>query len=430
MPIANVLGVIVFVGIAVWLSEARDKINYKNAGRTLALQFTIALLALAIPFGTTILNKVTGAITHVIKFANEGMYFVFGELSNWGTMEGVLAPAAGKQGVGTILAFQVFPIIIFLATLFAILFHLRIMDLVIKVIGGVVRFVTGASRLESTVSAASIFVGMVEAPLAILPYLKNMTRSQLFTVMSCGMASIAGTVLVVYMSLGVDGKLLIIASFMAAPGGLLMGKLLVPETEEPFDIASFKDAEEDPNKATNLIEAATTGALTGLTIMMNVIAVIIAFVAVIALVNGIFGGIGGWFGHPEFSLSIVFGYIFAPIAWLIGVPANEVLAAGPFLGEKLVANEFLAYLNFTQHIDEFSLQGQVAITVALCGFANFVGVGILMAGLGAVLPERKQEISKLGMKSLLAGSLSNFTSAALVGIALAIAGLMGMNPLG
>ncbi len=430
MPIANILGVIVFVGIAVWLSEARDKINYKNAGRTLGLQFTIALLALAIPFGTTILNKVTGAITHVIKFANEGMYFVFGELSNWGTMEGVLAPAAGRQGVGTILAFQVFPIIIFLATLFAILFHLRIMDLVIKVIGGVVRFVTGASRLESTVSAASIFVGMVEAPLAILPYLKNMTRSQLFTVMSCGMASIAGTVLVVYMSLGVDGKLLIIASFMAAPGGLLMGKLLIPETEEPFDIASFKDTKEDPNKATNLIEAATTGALTGLTIMLNVIAVIIAFVAVIALVNGIFGGIGSWFGYPEFSLSTVFGYIFAPIAWLIGVPANEVLAAGPFLGEKLVANEFLAYLNFTQDMANFSLQGQVAITVALCGFANFVGVGILMAGLGAVLPERKQEISKMGMKSLLAGSLSNFTSAALVGIALWIAALMGMNPLG
>ena len=432
MPIANILGVIVFFGIAVWLSEARDKINYKNAGRTLGLQFAIALLALAIPFGTTILNKVTGAITHVIKFANEGMYFVFGELSNWGTMEGVLAPAAGRQGVGTILAFQVFPIIIFLATLFAVLFHLRIMDVVIKTLGGVVRFVTGASRLESTVSAASIFVGMVEAPLAILPYLKSMTRSQLFTVMSCGMASIAGTVLVVYMSLGVDGKLLIIASFMAAPGGLLMGKLLIPETEEPFDIANFKDAksEDDPNKATNLIEAATTGALTGLTIMLNVVAVIIAFVAMIALVNGIFGGVGKWFGHPEFSLEIVFGYIFAPIAWLIGVPSGEVMSAGPFLGQKLVANEFLAYLNFTQHIDEFSLRGQVAITVALCGFANFVGVGILMAGLGAVIPERKQEIFKLGMKSLIAGSLSNFTSAALVGIALSIAGLMGMSPLG
>lgn len=431
MPIANIAGVIFFIGIAVWLSENRKAIDKKNAARTLALQFAIAVLALAIPAGVTVLNKVTGAITHVIKYANDGMQFVFGELANWGTMEAALAPAAGHKGVGTILAFQVFPIIIFLATLFAVLFHLRIMDLVIKGLGSVVRFVTGASRLESTVSAASIFVGMVEAPLAILPYLKHMTRSQLFTVMSCGMASIAGTVLVVYMSLGVDGKLLIIASFMAAPGGLLMGKLLIPETEQPFDIANFKtDKTQDDGRASNLIEAATTGALTGLEIMLNVIAVIIAFVAMIALVNGIFSGIGGLFGHPEFSLETVFGYIFAPIAWLIGVPVDEVLRAGPFLGQKLVANEFLAYLNFTKDMSSFSLQGQVAITVALCGFANFVGVGILMAGLGAVVPERKKEISGLGMKSLLAGSLSNFMSAALVGIVLWIATMLGMTPLG
>ncbi|HFB55217.1 MAG TPA: NupC/NupG family nucleoside CNT transporter [Hellea balneolensis] len=429
MPIANILGVIIILAVAYLFSESRSSIKVKDAGRTLALQFAIALLALAIPAGTTILNKVSGAITHVITFANEGMYFVFGELSNWGSVEAAFGGATGQKGVGTILAFQVFPIIIFLATLFAILFHLRIMDMVIKFLGGIVRFVTGASRLESTVSAASIFVGMVEAPLAILPYLKKMTRSQLFTVMSCGMASIAGTVLVVYISLGVDAKLLIIASFMAAPGGLLMGKLLIPETETPFDIKDFKNVEEDPNKATNLIEAATTGALTGLEIMLNVLAVIIAFVAVIALVNGIFSGIGGWFGHDDFTLETVFGYVFAPIAWLIGVPTDEVLRAGPFLGQKLVANEFLAYLNFTKDMANFSLQGQVAITVALCGFANFVGVGILMAGLGSVVPERKKEISALGMKSLLAGSLSNFMSAALVGIVLWIAALMGLHPL-
>ena len=435
MPIANILGVIVFFAIAVGLSEARSKISYKNAGRTLALQFSIALLALAVPFGTKVLQSVTNAITHIIEFAGKGMEFVFGELAHFGTMEKVLSPAVGHPGVGSILAFQVFPIIIFLACLFAILFHLRIMDVVIKVIGGIVRFVTGASRLESMVAAASIFVGMVEAPLAILPYLKNMTRSQLFTVMSCGMASIAGTVLVVYMSLGIDGKLLIIASFMAAPGGLLMGKLLIPETDEPYDIADYKKANagDESHRATNLIEAATTGALTGLEIMLNVIAVIIAFVAMIALVNGLLGWIGGWFGHDEFSLSTIFGYLFAPIAWLIGVPGGEVLKAGPYPGEKLVANEFLAYLHFTNDIKDgmqFSLKTTVAITVALCGFANFVGVGILMAGLGAVIPERKKEISNLGMKSLLAGTLSNFMSASLVGIALWVATLFGLTPLG
>ncbi len=427
MPIANILGVIVFLAIAYGLSESRKSINFKNAGRTLGLQFAIAVLALSLPFGTKILDKVSETVTGVILFANEGMAFVFGELANFGSVEAAFGPATGREGVGSILAFQVFPIIIFLATVFAILFHLRIMDLVIKFLGGIVRFITGASRLESTVSAASIFVGMVEAPLAILPYLKNMSRSQLFTVMSCGLASIAGTVLVVYASLGVDPNLLITASFMAAPGGLLMGKLLVPETGESYDITSFKEtsSDKDPNRANNLIEAATNGALTGLQIMLSVIAVIIAFVAVIAMLNALFGWVGGWFGHPEWSMELLFGYLFAPIAWLIGVPADEVMRAGPFLGQKLVANEFLAYLNFSQVMGDFSYKGQVAITIALCGFANFVGVGILMAGLGSVVSERKKEISDLGLKALLAGTLSNFMSASLVGIAIAIASVFG-----
>jgi len=451
MPIANIIGVIVIFGIAVLLSENRSAINFKSAGRTLALQFGIAVLALMVPVGlwlhkvffgannivvtdagatlaqkasgteaclyNGVLKCVTDGVTSIIKFSDKGSDFVFGPLAH--------------QENGFILAFQVFPIIIFIATVFAMLFHLRIMDVIIKFLGGIVRKITGASRLESTVSAASIFVGMVEAPLAILPYLKKMTRSQLFTVMSCGMASIAGTVLVVYISLGVDGRLLLIASFMAAPGGLLMGKLLVPETETPFDIASFdKGKEDEEGRATNLIEAATTGALTGLEIMLNVIAVIIAFVAVIAMVDALFGTLGGLVGYPDFSLAVVFGYVFAPIAWLIGVPSSEVLSAGPFLGQKLIANEFLAYLNFTKDMANFSTQAQIAITVALCGFANFVGVGILMAGLGAVVPERKKEISKMGMKALLAGSLSNFMSAALVGIVIWIAALMHLNPLG
>lgn len=431
MPIANIVGVIVFIAVAYFLSENRALIHRRNAARTLALQFAIAFFALAVPFGTKVLDAVSNAVTGILVYANQGMMFVFGELANWGSVEAAFGAATGKTGVGTILAFQVFPIIIFLATLFALLFHLRIMDWVIRILGGAVRFITGASRLESTVSAASIFVGMVEAPLAILPYLKNMSRSQLFTVMSCGMASIAGTVLVVYISLGVDGNLLIIASFMAAPGGLLMGKIMIPETETPYDITNFKQAHADnTDKPTNIIEAATNGAIAGLQIMLSVLAVIIAFVAIIALVNGMFGKIGGLFGYPDFSLELIFGYVFAPIAWLIGVPADEVLRAGPFLGQKIVANEFLAYLNFAQDIDNFSLQAQAAITVALCGFANFVGVGILMAGLGAAVPERKAEISSLGMKSLLAGTLSNFMSAALVGIALWCAGLFGVSPLG
>jgi CNT family concentrative nucleoside transporter len=406
MPIANILGVIVIFGIAVALSESRGAINYKNAGRTLALQFVIALIILVLPGSAAVMDKISQGVTHIIGFTNKGTEFVFGPLAD--------------PSNGFILATQVFPIIIFIATVFAILFHLRIMDVIIKTLGGAVRFVTGTSRLESTVSAASIFIGMVEAPLAILPYLKKMSRSQLFTVMSCGLASIAGTVLIAYSALGVSLPLLLTASFMAAPGGLLMGKLLVPETGESFDISSYKEASTDEDRASNVIEAATNGAITGLQIMLNVIALIIAFVAVIAMVNALFSMVGGWFGYPNFSLELVFGYIFAPIAWLIGVPADEVLRAGPFLGQKLVANEFLAYLNFSKVMHEFSDQGQVAITIALCGFANFVGVGMLIAGLGSVVPQRQKEISGLAMKALLAGTLSNFMSAALVGIALAI----------
>ena len=411
MPVANILGVAVIFGIAVALSESRAHINYKNAARTLGLQFVIALLILAVPGSPAVMDKISTGVTNVINFANQGTEFMFGPLAD--------------AGNGFILAIQVLPIIIFIATVFAILFHLRIMDMIIRFLGGIVRWVTGASRLESTVSAASIFIGMVEAPLAILPYLQKMTRSQLFTLMSCGLASIAGTVLVAYTALGIRLDLLLTASFMAAPGGLLMGKLLVPETGTPYDIASFRETgrDDDPNRASNVIEAATKGAITGLQIMLNVIALIIAFVAVIALINAVFKGIGGWLGYPDFSLELVFGYLFAPIAWLIGVPADEVLRAGPFLGQKLVANEFLAYLNFSGVIGEFSAPAQVAITVALCGFANFVGVGMLIAGLGAVVPDRQREISGLAMKSLIAGTLSNFMSAALVGIAIAIAGI-------
>ncbi len=418
MPIANILGVIAILGVAYLFSENRKEIHYKNAGRTLGLQFLIGVLALATPGSATVMGKISEGVTGIIGYANAGTDFVFG-------------PLAHAEN-GFILAFQVFPIIIFIATVFAILFHLRVMDVIIKFLGGIVRFVTGASRLESTVSAASIFIGMVEAPLAILPYLKRITRSQLFTVMSCGLASIAGTVLIAYTALGVRIDLLLTASFMAAPGGLLMGKLLVPETQTPFDIATFEEAsshdaddDEDDDKPSNLIEAATTGALTGLEIMLNVIAVIIAFVAVIAMINGIFGVIGGWFGFEGLTLELIFGYLFAPVAWLIGVPWDEAIRAGSFLGQKLVANEFLAYLNFTKDIASFSDQAQIAITIALCGFANFVGVGILMAGLGGAVPSRRKEISSLGIKALLAGSLSNFMSAALVGIIFWGAGLFG-----
>lgn len=415
MPIANFLGVFAFLAFAYLISENRKHIDYKSCGRILALQFFIAVIILVPPQSAKVMEKFSAGVSKIIAYSNEGIAFVFGPLADFGALQGAL-------GNGAILAVQVFPIIIFISALFAALAHLRVMDWVIRVLGGALRWITGTSRLESTVAAASIFIGMVEAPLAILPYLKRISRAQLFAAMSCGLASIAGTVLVVYAQLGVRLDLLLTASFMAAAGGLLMAKIIVPETGDPLAIGSFKDASDhEEGRASNLIEAVTNGALTGLHIMLAVLAVIIAFVAIIALLNGIIGGIGGIFGF-DLSLEKIFGFVFAPIAWLIGVPWSEAAAAGTLLAEKLVANEFLAYLHFTQSPGEFSAGAQIAITVALCGFANFVGVGILLAGLGNVVPERKAEIAGLGMRALAAGTLSNFMSAALVGIAIWIGG--------
>ncbi len=403
------IGILVLLGIAYFFSEHRRSIKLLQVLRLVGLQTAIAAFALLTPIGINALSAISGGVTKMLSYAQQGISFIFGPLAD--------------PGEGIILAFQVLPIIIFIGSLMSILFHLKIMDVVIRYLGGALRFLTGASRLESTTAAANVFIGMAESPLTILPYLKKITRSQLFVVMALGLSSVAGTVLFAYAALGVRSDLLITAAFMSAPGGLLMGRMLVPETEKPFDIAEDELGTIDTKRAGSLVEAATNGALTGLQIMLSVIAVLIAFLAVIALLNGILGGIGGWFGHDDLSLEGLFSYIFRPIAWMIGVPWPESAEAGNYLGQKVILNEFLAYANFAPNIESFSPQGQIAITVALCGFANFAGLAILIAGLSAVVPERKSEISKLGLKTVLAGNLSNFMSASIISVLLAIAAL-------
>lgn len=385
------------------LSEARGRIDYWSAARTLALQIAIGALALLTPVGQGALRSLSNGVQEAITYANVGSAFVFGPLAD--------------GGQNFILAFQVLPIIIFIGALVGVLFHLGVMTWVIRIIGGGLRLLTGASRLECTCAAANIFVGMAESPLTVLPYLPKISRAQLFVMMSLGLSSVAGSVLVAYSALGIRSDLLLTAAFMAPAGGLLFGRLLVPETGEAFDLDSNEDQQPASlSKASSVIEAATDGAGLGLQIMLAVIAVLIAFVAGIALINGILGGIGSLFGFPEFSLELVLGYIFAPISFLIGVPWDETGRAGVYLGQKTVLNEFLAYLNFAPNAGSFSEEGQIALTVAMCGFANFSGLAILIAGLGAAVPERKAEISKLGVKAVLAGTLSNFTSAAIVSV--------------
>lgn len=397
------------LAVAVLLSEARGAIHYVNAAKALALQIAIAVLALVTPVGQAVLQALSSGVVEAISYANEGIGFVFGPLAD---------PASGL-----ILALQVLPVIIFIATIMAVLFHIGVMTWVIRIIGGALRFLTGASRLESTCGAANIFVGMAESPLTVLPYLPKISRAQLFVMMSLGLSSVAGTVLVAYSALGIRSDLLLTAAFMAPAGGILFGRLLVPETEEPFDLDEGDDTgPSNLSNASSLIEAATDGATLGMQIMLSVIAVLIGFIAGIALLNGILGGVGSLLGFPELSLELIIGYAFAPISFIIGVPWEETTQAGVFLGQKVVLNEFLAYANFAPVADNFSAAGQIALTVAMCGFANFGGLAILIAGLGAAVPERKAEISKLGIKALLAGTLSNFTSAAIVSVLFALGG--------
>lgn len=399
-----ILGIIFLLGAAFLLSENRSAVRIGDVGKTLLLQIAVAIFALVTPIGASVLNVLKQGVEQGIGYGNVGIEYVFGSLA--------------LPENGYVLAFQVFPIIIFIASVFSVLFHLRIMEVVIKVLGGGIRFITGASRLESTCAAANIFIGMTEAPLVILPYLKRISRSQLFIVMAVGLSSVAGTVLVAFASLGIRIDLLLTAAFMSAPAGLLIGRILVPETATPVDIMDDNETHPEMNigRASSVIEAASNGAMIGMQVFLSVLAVLLAFVALIALLNGILGGVGGWLGFPQLSMELLLGYLFAPISFIIGIPWAEAQAAGALLGQKLILNEFVAYANFAPAMDTFSDHGQIVITIALCGFANFGGLGILVAGLSAVVPERKSEISSLGVKALLAGTLANFMSASIVSI--------------
>ena len=324
----GLVGIALLIGVAVLLSESRSAIHYGNALRAFFLQAAIALGALFTPIGEAVLAAMSDGVQQVISYAAVGSEFIFGPLA--------------VPSNGFIIAFQVLPVIIFIATVFSVLFHLGVMRLIIQFLGGGIKFLTGASRLEATCASANIFVGMAEAPLTILPYLKKITHAQLFVMMSLGLSSVAGTVLVAYAALGVRTDLLLTAAFMAPAGGLLFGRLLVPETQEPFDIDSSSN-EAMERDTDSVIEAATNGALIGLQVMLNVIAVLIAFVAVIALLNGVLTGIGSLFGLPYLTMEWLLGHIFGPISYLIGVPWEETNQAGTYLGQKVVLNEFLAY---------------------------------------------------------------------------------------
>jgi CNT family concentrative nucleoside transporter len=303
--------------------------------------------------------------------------------------------------------------IIFFSSLIAVLYHLRIMQLMIRVLGGALQRVLGTSRAESMSAAANIFVGQTEAPLVVKPYIPHMTRSELFAVMVGGLASVAGSVLAGYAQMGVEMKFLLAASFMAAPGGLLYAKLMVPETGKPAEVTlSFTDGDEIP---ANVLDAAALGAGTGLKLALNVGAMLLAFIGLIALLNLMLGGIGMWFEFPKLSLQWILGWVFAPVAWLTGIPVAEMRQGGSLIGQKLVLNEFVAYFELSQIQSAMTSKTRAICSVALCGFANLSSIAILLGGLGGIAPTRRAEIARMGLKAVLAATFSNLTSAAIVG---------------
>lgn len=396
----GIIGVLALLAIAYALSNNRHAINWRTVGGAFAIQVSIAVFILYFEPGIAALLAVTDFVAGVIGYADEGINFVFG--------------AVGNKSLGFIFAFNVLPVIIFFSALITVLYHLGIMKFIINIIGGGLQKILGTSRPESMSAAANIFVGQTEAPLIVRPFIPKMTQSELFAVMVGGLASIAGSIMAGYAGIGVELKYLLAASFMAAPAGLLMAKIMVPEIDTPNNDLSQVDGED--TSYANIFDAAASGASSGLQLALNVGAMLLAFVALIALINGIIGWTGGLFGFENLTFEQILGYIMAPIAWAIGIDWSEAQLAGSFIGQKIVVNEFVAYLNFIELSDQLSAKSQAIITFALCGFANFSSIAILMGGLGAMAPGRRKDIARLGLKAVCAATLANLMSAALAGL--------------
>ncbi|EAS66414.1 NupC/NupG family nucleoside CNT transporter [Photobacterium angustum] len=409
-------GIVVLVLCAVAFSDNRKAINWRTVGGALFLQASFAALVLYVPIGQKMLGAMSDGVAGLLSFADVGINFVFGDLAN-------------IQKSGFVFAIRVLPLVIFISALISLLYYFGIMQWVIKVLGGGIQKLLGTSRAESLVATGNIFLSQGESPLLIRPFLAKMTRSELFVVMTCGMASVAGSVLGGYAGLGVELKYLIAASFMAAPGGLLMAKILVPEQETPMEQTEIEMAKSEHS---NAIDALAAGAMNGMKVSVAIGTMLIAFVSVIAMANAGLEGVGHWlasitatigldsashwFATTPLTMQAILGYIFSPLAFVIGVPATEMMKAGTFIGEKLILNEFVAFMDFAAVKQTLSEHTQVIITFALCGFANIGSIAIQIGSIGVMAPERRGDVAKLGIKAVLAATLANLMSAALAGI--------------
>lgn len=440
MPIIHsLLGMLLILGIAFAFSSNRRAVRPRVVLAAFGLQAGLAALVLYVPAGNAALQVVAGGVSSLLAYAHSGVEFLFGPLAK---------PEIG----GASFAISALPVIIFFASLISILYYLRIMPMVIRWIGGGLEKITGVSRIESLCAASNIFVGQSEAPLVIRPYLAALSPSQLFCVMTVGMAGVAGTILAAYASMGIRIDYLVAAAFMSAPGGICMAKIMMPDPRTPPPVdgdlpeniappaglaaAALNRADvthqpgvhvdepipqaHDEERPANIIMAASEGAQTGVKLAVAVGAMMLAFVALVALANGMVGAVGHWFGIADLSFQKLLGYLFAPIFSLLGAPTwAEAMRAGGMFGTKIVLNEFVSFIDLGQ-AKELSAHTVAIVTFALCGFANFSSIAIQMAVTGSLAPNQRPMIARLGLKALIAGALSNLMSAALAGLFLSL----------
>ena len=400
----GIIGIIAILGIAFLFSENKKKVNWRLVGTGLALQVVLALLILKVPAGRAVFEGASTAITKLLEFTKEGTVFLFGNLAD------------ANCPVGFVWVVQILPTIIFFSSLMGVLYYLGIMQAIVKFIAKFICKLLGTSGSETLSAVGNIFLGQTEAPLLVKPFVKDMTRSEIMAIMIGGMATVAGGVMAGYVAMGVNAGHLLTASIMAAPAGLILAKILVPETEES-KTKNSTDIQVEIT-ASNVVEAAANGASDGLGLALNVGAMLLAFIALLSLLNFIIGSIGGVFGFPDLSFQWIVGKLFSPLVFIMGVPMVDIPTAGSLLGQKIILNEFVAYSELSNYITAGTLQPKTVmmLTYALCGFANFSSIAIQIAGIGGLAPEKKKTIASVGLKSLLGGVLATCLTATIAGV--------------
>jgi concentrative nucleoside transporter, CNT family len=398
----SLLGLVLILISAYLMSENKKKVQWRTIVSGILLQIFFGLIILKSSFGRSLFDTIGKGFNALLGYTGEGARFLFGNL------------ATPSESLGFIFATMVLPTIIFMSALMSVLYHLGVMQKVVELVAKVMMKVMRTSGAESLAAAANIFVGQTEAPLVIKPYVGSMTKSEIMCLMSGGMATVAGGVLAAYVGFGIDAGHLLAASVMSAPAALVCAKLMVPEIEESTTAGVVKV--ELPQVATNVIDAAATGASDGMKLAVNVAAMLLAFIALIALLNGMLSAVGGFFGFPQLSFELLMGYVNAPVAWLLGVPWEDCLTVGAILGKKLILNEFVGYLDLVKATATISPRAQIITTYALCGFSNFSSIAIQLGGIGTLAPEKRSVLARYGMRSLIAGTLACYMTACVAGL--------------